>query len=62
MILNLKRTYADDLALILIEIAPTDVTEEQVKQWNDNDLYEWLEAWGYEWNEKEGSWLADKES
>ena len=62
MMLNLKRTYADDLALILIEIAPTDVTEEQVKQWNDNDLYEWLEAWGYVWHEKEGSWLADKES
>lgn len=46
-----KYQYALDLALALADSDDTDVTEAQVRAWNEYDLYEWLEAgWNYEWD------------
>lgn len=45
-----KRWAAEDVAAVVIETEETDVTEEQIEQWSDLTLYEWLEAWGYSYN------------
>ena len=34
-----------DSALVLIESPETDVTEEQVRGWDKDDLLFWLESW-----------------
>lgn len=55
--------YNDGLNIALIEIDimgdDTDITEEQVRAWNDFDLYEWLETLGYNWNGE--GWAMDGE-
>lgn len=46
-----KQMYALDLALVLVDSGDTDVTEEQVRNWRDDELYEWLETgFNYEWD------------
>ena len=46
-----KKLYAIDLALNIVDGGETDVTEEQVRGWRDDELYDWLETgWNYEWD------------
>lgn len=42
-----KRQGAEEIAIGIIDSGATDVTEQQMKRWSDEDL--WLEAWGLEW-------------
>ena len=49
-----KRWEAEDIALAIIDTDTTDVTESKMRRWSDDDLYEWLEAWGFEW--RANSW------
>lgn len=43
----------NEMAAHIIENLETDVTMEQVEMWQDFDLYDWLEGWGFEWNGQE---------
>lgn len=55
-----KRAHAQDLAQVIIDSESTDVAS--VETWSDYDLYEWLETWGYEWDDREGwSFVEDCE-
>lgn len=49
-----KRAHAQDLAQSICDLGETDVTE--VETWSDDDLYDWLEAWGYSWEGADG-WI-----
>jgi hypothetical protein len=48
-----KRIKAEDVALTIIATEDVEVTEEKIEHWSDDDLFEWLELWDYEWNSKE---------
>lgn len=47
---RLQRSDSEGLAEIIIDDDDTNITMAQVKLWTDQDLKEWLEAWGYEWD------------
>ncbi len=47
-----ERFDAEEIALIIIGNSDTDVTPEQVSEWPDGDLIEWLVLWGNEWAAK----------
>ena len=41
------------MASVIIDNFDTDVTERQISEWSDGDLYDWLIAWDYTWNGSE---------
>ncbi len=49
-----KRREAEDIALAIIDTDTIDVAESKMRRWSDDELYEWLEAWGFEW--RANSW------
>lgn len=53
---NRERT-ARDLAEVLTSSNDTDVTPEDVKEWYKWDVEEWIEAFGFEWDDKIGRWV-----
>ncbi len=57
--LNQKEERGRDIALCIVDSEDTDVTPDQMKVWPDWDIYEWIEAWGYLW--QEGEWVLDDE-
>lgn len=52
-----KEQQAREIALILSERDDNDVTEDDVEGWRDWDIYEWIEAFGYEWDGNE--WVLE---
>lgn len=55
--LSRKEQWAKDIAYCIIEAEETDVTPGDIDRWASWDLYEWLEAWGYEWYEDDQEWI-----
>lgn len=52
-----KRAHAQDLAQSICDANESDqdfVRSEDIETWSNYDLYEWLEAWGYEWDDING--------
>lgn len=49
-----KRTQALEVAEIICDSGETDVEFGGVKSWSDEDLYEWIESWGYTWEGDDG--------
>lgn len=49
-----KRMHAQELAQSICDSGEVDVTFEQVQGWSDDDLYDWLESWGYSWEGVDG--------
>lgn len=49
-----KRAHAQDQAQSIIDSGETNITFEQVLAWSDEDLYDWLESWGYTWEGADG--------
>lgn len=37
----------------------TDVTVEQIEQWDDGATFDWLEAWGFEWDVETMQWRGE---
>ena len=48
-----KYLKAAHLAVLLADMPDVDMDPEDVKKMQPHDLYEWLEACGYEWNGQE---------
>lgn len=57
MALISKRKEAEEIAEILIDAEEVGMSMESIRKWPDHDLYEWIETWGYTWNEKVG-WIS----
>lgn len=55
-----KRAHAQDEAQSIIDSGETDIVT-AVETWSDDDLYDWLEAWGYEWDSAEGWVKVDQD-
>jgi hypothetical protein len=55
-----KEWKAADLAEQIAISGDTDVTPEDVKRWPSYDLYDWLEAWDYEWNGSEWVYAGEE--
>ena len=52
-----KEREARDLAERLTHDDETDVTVEDARQWQDFDVYEWLEiGWDFAWSESKKEW------
>lgn len=49
-----KRMHAQELAQSICDSGEVDVTFEDVQGWSDEDLYEWIEYWGYVWEGAHG--------
>lgn len=47
-----KEYQARDLAETLTYSDETDATPEQVNNWGVWDVEEWLNSWGFEWDEE----------
>ncbi len=45
-----KYMYALDLALTIIDSEDTFLTELQIRGMRAEELYDWLDAWEYEWD------------
>ncbi len=45
-----KYMYALDLALTIIDSEDTFLTEPQIRGMRSEELYDWLDAWEYEWD------------
>lgn len=45
-----KERLARDLAATLTEQKDTDITRDQVSQWRELDVYEWLYMWDFDWD------------
>ena len=43
-----NRRYEDakEVAMLILDQEDTEVTEEQIEEWDEEDLYAWLRAWG----------------
>lgn len=50
-----KRTKAENAAKDAILRGITDLPISQIEMWFDQELYDWLDAWGYIWSE--GQWV-----
>lgn len=53
---DLQRGKGEELANILLD-DDSEITEEQIGEWQDHDLEEWLGLQGYEWSEDEDEWV-----
>ena len=49
-----KRAHAQELAQQICDSGETKITFDQVETWSDEDLYYWIEAWGYSWEGADG--------
>lgn len=49
-----KFCSAQDLALSVVGGLDTDVTEEQIAEWDEQDLYDWLEIVGFDFTDQRG--------
>ncbi len=47
-ITTIKRIDAEEIGREIAENGDTDVVIGDLSRWSDDDLYEWLESWGYE--------------
>lgn len=54
-----KEDQGRDIALAIAQNEDTDVTVQDVKGMHEWDIYEWIEAWGYEWDGNE--WVLEDE-
>ena len=50
-----QESAARDIAREIAAVQDTDVTPGDIDAWSADDVYEWLAAWGYEWDGVE--WL-----
>lgn len=49
-----KRLEALVLAQQICDDGDTTKTFEQIERWSDHDLFEWIENWGYTWDDVQG--------
>jgi len=42
-----KRKEAEEIALNIIDLYETDITEDAINEMSNEDLYEWITEWGY---------------
>jgi hypothetical protein len=55
--MDAKECNARDLAARLCDPLMTDVEPDEIENWPDYDVYEWLEVgWGFEWDEDAEEW------
>ena len=52
----------DEIAAMIIESRETDVTMDKLETWQDFDLYDWIESWGYEWDGSEWKYVGDDDN
>ncbi len=45
-----KHLDAIEVAESIIDSKDVLVTSDDIRQWHESDLYEWLDAWGDEWD------------
>ena len=57
-----KEEWARDIALCLLDSKDTDVTVEMIRGWHKWDVYEWIEAFGYCWDDESKEWYLDDEA
>ncbi len=55
----IKQAKALELALLLLDEVDTDITRADLEGWKQDNLYEWLEAMGFVW--EEGDWQAPED-
>jgi hypothetical protein len=55
-----KEEQAREIALVLVDFENVDVTVEMLASWEKWDVYEWIEAYGYYWENEE--WLFNDEA
>lgn len=56
LITRTKRYLAIEQALYVIEHEDTNVTEDDLQTMRESDLYDFLAAWGWEWDGSEWVW------
>lgn len=57
-----KHRLAADFALDLLNTLDddeTNVTADDIARWRDDEIYDWLEAWGFEWDG--AAWMGSDE-
>ena len=54
-----RRAYLKATDLVDVLGDETDVTLEDIQGWRDDEVYEWLEAWGFEWDDVQ--WIGAEE-
>lgn len=52
-----KERATRDLAEVLTSSDDTDVTPEDVEKWHRWDVEEWIEAFGFKWDDEIGRWV-----
>ncbi len=53
-----KEEAAQEIARAILESEETDVTVADISRWHKDDVYEWIEAWGYQWDKEAQEWYA----
>ena len=56
-----KYSEAIFLAIGIIDMEETGLTEEQLRAYRSADLYQWLMGWGYAWDAALQAWIAADE-
>jgi hypothetical protein len=51
-----KRAQAEEIAGAIIEQRDTDVTLADIARMRDADVYDWLENFGFTWDDVEHAW------
>jgi hypothetical protein len=54
--MDLREREARDIAHEIAVTQDTDVSPDEVYTWRSYDVYEWLAAWGYQWDDTDGWW------
>ncbi len=52
----------NEMAAHIIENYDTDVTMEKIETWQEFDLYDWLESWGFAWDGNEWGRVGDDDT
>ena len=52
----------DEIAAHIIENFDTKLTMEKIETWQEFDLYEWLEDWGFAWDGNEWARVGDDDN
>lgn len=52
-----KWSKARDIALVIVDTQPTVINASITMAMGHGDLEQWLEVWGYEYNESKKEWV-----